>query len=158
MGTGSKANAVYLWNELIEYEKNAEMTEEERTALHEWVLDGYRVHENGSMACTESGTPCDFLDVYRYEEEIRHDLKKLPPREQENYLARLRGEDTIDNLQKDFNALFFKAEIYEQVLRSHGLPEEAMCKMKRAEEKSQKRSKQFDEWRAAHPEAELPFD
>lgn len=88
--------------------KNIQKWQQRSGALHEWVLEGYSVHENGSMASTESGEPCDFLDVYRYEEELRQDLKKLSTREQENYLARLRNEDTIDNLREDFNELFLK--------------------------------------------------
>ncbi len=158
MGTVSKEKAAYLWNELTEYEKHTKMTAMERAALHEWVLEGYSVHENGSMASTESGEPCDFLDVYRYEEELRQDLKKLSTREQENYLARLRNEDTIDNLREDFNELFFKAEIYEQVLQIYGLLEEAKIKIENAKEESRERAKQFDEWLAAHPDAELPFN
>lgn len=158
MGTISKEKSAYLWKELAEYEKNTKMTDEERSALQEWVLDGNSVHDNSSMACTESGGPCGFLDVYRHEEEIRRDLEKLSPGEQENYLARLRGEDTIDNLREDFNELFFKAEIYEEILRSHGLLDKAKFEIDRAKEESQKKSRQFGKWLAAHPEAELPFN
>ena len=66
--------------------------------------------------------------------------------------------DTIDNLREDFNELFFKAEIYEQVLQIYGLLEEAKIKIKNAKEGSRERAKQFDEWLAAHPDAELPFN
>ena len=158
MGTVNKEKAALLRNELIEYEQNHEMTEDERTALREWVMDGNSVHENGSMAYTEHGVPSDFLDVYRYEEGIRRDLEKLSPREQENYIARLRGEDTIDNLREDFDKLFFKAQIYGQVLRSNGLFEEANLKIKTAEEESKKHALQFKEWRISNPDIKLPFD
>lgn len=134
MGTVCIKKATYLMNELIEYEKNTKMTDKECSALREWVTAGNSVHENGSMACTESGVPSDFLAVYRYEEEIRRDLEKLSPKEQENYLARIQGTDTIDNLREDLNKLFFKAHIYEKVFRSYGLLSEAESKIKQAEE------------------------
>lgn len=38
MGTVCKEKAAFLWNELIEYEKNTEMTEEERKVLREWCI------------------------------------------------------------------------------------------------------------------------
>lgn len=158
MGTVIKEKVAVLRNELIEYEQNHEMTEDERTALRKWVMDGNSVHENASMAYTEHGVPCDFLDVYRYEEGIRRDLEKLSPRDQENYIARLRGEDTIDNLREDFDKLFFKAQIYEQLLRSNGLLEEAELKIKAAEEESEKQALQFREWRLSNLDIELPFE
>lgn len=158
MDTISKEKAAVLWNELIEYEKNNEMTDDERTALKEWVLAGNSVHDNGSMAFTEGGVPCDFLDDYRYQEEIRRDLEKLSPREEENYLARLRGEDTIDNLREDLDELYFKVRIYEQILRSYGLFEKAEKKIEIVKEESTKQEMQFKEWRLVHPDAELPFD
>lgn len=157
MGTVRDKKADSLWDELTEYEKSTKMTTEERNALHEWVLDGNSVHENSSMAYTGSGVPCDFLEVYRYEEGIRRELEKLSPREGENYLTRLRGEDTLDTLKEDFYELFFKAEIYERVLRSHGLLDEAVFRIKQAKEKAQEETKKFAEWMEAHPEEELPF-
>lgn len=153
-----KEKAAYLWNELIEYEKTTKMTDEERKVLREWVLDGNSVHDNDSMACTEHGTPCDFLDVYRYEEEIRRELKKLSPREQENYLAKLRGEDTIDNLREDLGSLQSRVTIYEQVLRTNGLFEVAEFRIKQAKEVSEESAQHFREWRATHSEVELPFE
>lgn len=158
MCTVDKENAAHLWDELMKYETITEMTDDERAALRKWVLDGNSVHDNGSMAYTECGVPCDFLDVYRYEKEIRSNLVKLSPREQENYLARLRGEDTIDNLREDLNKLFFKAGIYEQVLREHHLLEEANLRINAAEDKRLRLEQQFKEWRLANPNEELPFD
>lgn len=157
MGKISKEKAARLWDELAEYEKHTEMTDVERAALHEWVSDGYSVHENSSLAYNESGCPADFLDVYRYEEEIRLDLEKLSPGEKENYLARLRGEDTVDTLREDLYQLLFKARMYAHVLRIHGLLGEAEQKIKEARERSRKEAKAFDEWIVAHPEEELPF-
>lgn len=158
MDTGCKEKTAFLWNELIEYEKNTEMTDEERKVLREWVLDGNSVHSNGSMAYTGNGVPSDFLDVYRYEEEIRSELEQLSPREQENYLARLQGTDTMDNLREDLNELIVKFRIYEQILRVNGLLEAAELQIKQAKSDSLERDRQFREWRKAHPEEELPFE
>lgn len=158
MAKADKENAVHLWDELIKYEKTTEMTDDERAALREWVLDGNSVHDNAAMACNEHGEPCDFLDIYRYEEGIRRDLAKLSPREQENYLARLRGEDTMDNLREDRDRLLFKARIYEQVLREHHLLGEADLRMQAAEEKQLMLEELLERWRQAHPDEKLPFD
>ena len=43
----------FLRQELKEYERVTPMTEEERSALWEWVNAGNSVHENGSMASYE---------------------------------------------------------------------------------------------------------
>lgn len=72
----------------------------------------------------------DFLDVYRYEEEIRRELKKLTPKEQENYIARLQGRDTLDTLREDMTELLFEMEAYRRILQKHGLLSEAETLMK----------------------------
>lgn len=115
-----------LWEELLEYESHTQMTEQERQALHEWVHDGSSVYENDSMGTDETGRPLSFLDVYRYEKEIRDTLEKMDPKSRENYLARLRGEDTIDNLREDLQELHFRMDAFERVLRKHGLLQEAL--------------------------------
>jgi hypothetical protein len=158
MSISQKEKTVALWDELIEYEKNTKMTGEERKVLREWVLDGNSVHDNGSMSSTEHGIPSDFLDVYRYEEEIRHDLEKLSEQEQKNYLARLQGTDTIDNLREDLDDLHLRSLIYEYVLRDNGLLEVAEFKIKQAKSETKERNQQFREWRSSHPEEELPFE
>lgn len=115
----------FCWDELRKYEKATEMTEKEKTALHEWVAAGNSVHENGSMGCYENGQPLDFLDVFRYEEEIRQTLEHLTPQEKENYIARLRGVDTVETLMEDIAELSFKTEAYRRILQRHGLLSEA---------------------------------
>ena len=115
-----------LWEEMLEYEKQTQMTEEERHALHEWVLDGNSVYENSSMGTDETGRPLAFLDVYRYEKEIRDTLEKLDAKGRENYLARLRGEDTIDNLREDLQETHLRLDACERILRKHGLIQEAL--------------------------------
>lgn len=158
MKTINKEKAEFLRDELLEYEKITEMTDKERVALHEWVTEGNSVHENGSMGCHEGGGPCDFLDVYRYEEEIRRDLYGLTPREQENYLARLNGTDTIDNLKEDLRELEIKADIYCKVLRRHGLIPEAEEFIQEEKERALERARELSELLAGHQMEELPFD
>jgi len=153
MKTINNEQAAFLRDELAEYEKATKMTDTERRALHEWVADGNSVHTNDSMACYEGGAPCDFLDVYRNEEEIRQNLERLAPRARENYLARLRGEDTIDNLREDLSALSFKADIYYQVLKEHDLLQEA----DKLIQKSKAASAILSEWLTTQPIDELPF-
>lgn len=115
-----------MWKELLEYESRTQMTQQERQALHEWVLDGNSVYENDSMGTDETGRPLAFLDVYRHEKEIRDTLEKMDAKGRENYLARLRGEDTIDNLREDLQELHFRTDVFERVLRKHGLFQEAL--------------------------------
>lgn len=121
-----KRQETSLWEELLEYENHTQMTEQERQALHEWVHDGNSVYENGSMGTDEAGRPLAFLDVYRYEKEIRDTLEKLDPKSRENYLARLRGEDTIDNLREDLQELNLRMDAFERILRKYDLLQEAL--------------------------------
>ena len=87
---------IFPEKELIEYEKVTTMTAEEQAALRTWVAEGNSVHENASMGVDETGEPLDFLEVYRMEEEIRQDLEKLSPTEKDKYIARLKGEYTVE--------------------------------------------------------------
>ena len=73
----------------------------------------------------EKGEPLDFLDVYRIEEEIRQDLEKLSPAEQDKYIARLKGEYTVEILLEDIQALQFRLNAYERVLENYHLLDEA---------------------------------
>ncbi len=150
-----KERIEFLKNELEEYEKITPMTEDERVELHKWVAEGHSVYENGCMAVWEGNRPCEFLEVYRDIEETRAILDSLPARERENYIARLNGVDTIDNLREDLEQELFRTSIYEKVLRSHGLLEEAnQLFHKRIEESNALMS----EWTKNHPDEELPFD
>lgn len=119
----------FLLEELREYEKVTEMTEEERAALHEWVSEGYSVHENSSMGFYENSEPVDFLNDYRYHKEIRKELEQLAPIEREKYIARLNGVDTVETLREDLADLSFKADVYWRVLKKYGLLPEAEALM-----------------------------
>lgn len=130
----------FLEEELKEYEKNTEMNEEERTALREWVATGNSVHENGCLAEDGHGNYIDFLDVYREDQEIRETLSKMSPEEQEEYLAQLRGEDTINSLRREKHEMFFKLKVYERVLKEYHLLDEANVRI----EDAHKRAKEMD--------------
>ena len=101
------------------------MTAEEQAALRTWVAEGNSVHENASMGVDETGEPLDFLEVYRMEEKIRQDLEKLSPTEKDKYIARLKGEYTVEILLEDIQALHFKLNSYERILKKHHLLDEA---------------------------------
>ena len=116
---------IFPEKELIEYEKVTTMTAEEQAALRTWVAEGNSVHENASMGVDETGEPLDFLEVYRMEEEIRQDLEKLSPTEKDKYIARLKGEYTVEILLEDIQALHFKLNSYERILKKHHLLDEA---------------------------------
>ena len=90
----------FLRQELKEYERVTPMTEEERSALREWVNAGNSVHENGSMASYEGGRPMDFLEVYRQEEGIRRALAAMSYEEGSNYLLEEYGIPVWDTKEQ----------------------------------------------------------
>lgn len=57
--------------------------------------------------------------MYRMEEEIRKDLKKPSPAEQDKYIARLKGEYTVEILLDDIQTLQFRLNAYERVLENY---------------------------------------
>ena len=71
--------------EYNEYVKNTPMAEKEKEALRKWVMDGNSVHDNPSMSVDEHNRPTDFLDDYRYHEEIYQHLEQLTGKNRENY-------------------------------------------------------------------------
>ena len=131
------------------------MNKAERKVLHEWVAAGNSVHENSCNAEDGHGNYIDFLDIYREEQDIRDTLSTMNDEEKEEYLAELRGEDTIKSLKKRLYDLLYKSDVYEKVLRRHNLLEEAETLM----EECRVLSRAFDEWAEAEmdrlPEGEL---
>ena len=131
----SKEKRRFLKQELKEYEKTISMTEEERTALHEWVAAGNSVHENGSMASYEGGRPMDFLDVYRQEEEIRSALASMSYEAGSKYLLEEYGIDragvmtpkppAYEELKKKASRLYRTCFLYWEFLVANDLREEA---------------------------------
>lgn len=131
----NKEKRRFLKQELKGYEKITPMTEEERSALHEWVAAGNSVHENGSMASYEGGRPVDFLDVYREEEEIRRVLGSMSYEEGSRYLLEEYGIDrdgvmtpgppTYEELKRKANRLYRTCFLYWEFLVANDLREEA---------------------------------
>ena len=103
--------------------------------LHEWVAAGNSVHENASMASYESGSPADFLDVYREEEEIRRALDSMSYEEGSKYLLEEYGIDrdgittpeppTYEELKEKANRLYRTCFLYWEFLAANNLCEEA---------------------------------
>ena len=135
--------------ELKEYLKTTSVNEEELEALKEWVADGNSVHTNPSMATDEQGNPSDFLIDYRYHAEIYKELEQLSGKEKEMYLARLRGEETIDTLREDLYKVMYERDVYLKVLQKHGLLKEAELRLEHG------RKLTFDS--TSKPDEELPF-
>ena len=135
--------------ELKEYLKTTSVNEEELEALKEWVADGNSVHTNPSMATDEHGNPSDFLLDYRYHAEIYKELEQLSEKEKEMYLARLRGEETIDTLREDLYKVMYERDVYLKVLQKHGLLKEAELRLEHG------RKLTFDS--TSKPDEELPF-
>lgn len=144
-----KATRDILKKELKEYEKTTPMTEEERSALREWVRDGHSVHDNPSLACTEGGYPMDFLDVYREEEGIRKALASMTYEEGSRYLLKEYGinrdekpepKPTFEELCSQVRHIYRTCMLYRDVLLMNDLMEEA------------------DEYVAENIDSELPFD
>ena len=131
----NKEKRQYLRKELKEYEKATPMTDEERTALREWVQAGNSVHENAAMAVYEGGRPLDFLDVYREDEEIRRALDSMSYEEGSKYLLEEYGIDrdgvmtpkppTYEELRKKANRLYRTCFLYWEFLVANDLRDEA---------------------------------
>ena len=115
--------------ELNEYLKTTPVNAEELAALKEWMADGNSVHSNPSMSTDEHGNPTDFLLDYRYHAEIYKELDCLSGKEKEIYLARLRGEETLDTLRDDLQRILYERNVYYQVLQKYGLLKEAEFRM-----------------------------
>ena len=135
--------------ELNEYLKTTPVNEEELAALKEWVADGNSVHSNPSMATDEHGNPTDFMFDYRYHAEIYKELERLSVNEKEVFLARLRGEETIDTLREDLQSVTYERNVYYQVLKKYGLLKEAELRLE------QGRQSTFE--LELNPDEELPF-
>ena len=135
--------------ELNEYLKTTPVNAEELAALKEWVAAGNSVHDNPSMATDEHGNPSDFLLDYRYHAEIYRDLERLSGKEKEIYLARLRGEETMDTLRDDLQRILYERNVYYQVLQKYGLLKEAELRLE------QGRQHTFEP--EINPDEELPF-
>ena len=131
----SKEKRRFLNKELKEYENVTAMTDQERTALREWVHAGNSVHENAAMAVYEGGRPLDFLEVYREEEELRRVLGSMSYEDGSKYLFEEYGIDrdgtmmpeapSYEELKEKANRLSRTCFLYWEFLGARGLREEA---------------------------------
>lgn len=141
---------------LNEYEIDNPMSNEEREALYEWLMDGNSIYDNPYLYMDEYGNPMKFLLAYRIDEEIRDELEQLDEKERANYITRLCGEDTIDTLKEDLEKTLFRLRICEKVLVSYGLLDKVEEQIKECEIESLK----MDKWLHMNQsiDEELPFN
>lgn len=142
-----------LIEEFYRYESENQLTADERCELLAWVKEGNSVHENPSMAEDGHGNYVDFIKVFREEKEMHDTLDTMTPRERNNYLAKLRGEDTIDNLRETIDKLYFEISILEKVINKHKLQDEVA----RYKHESAMASKKLEEYLKSDSCEELPF-
>lgn len=142
-----------LMEEFYIYESNNQLTKEERNALLSWVKDGNSVHDNPFMAEDGHGNFVDFINTFRTEKEQTEILNSMSEIEQENYIAMLRAEDTIDNLRETINKLSFEVSIMEKVIAKYRLQAEVEA----YRQESIEYSKRLEDYIKSHPLEELPF-
>lgn len=78
--------------ELEKYEQEVPMTVYEKKLLHEWVASGHSPRENAGSKyfCIDSAS-CDFLSVYRIDNELRKAMKGMSKAEREAYMKEYTG-------------------------------------------------------------------
>jgi hypothetical protein len=138
-----------LLKELREYEISTPMNDDERSALHMWVEKGNSVHDNPYEAVYEGGIPMDFLDAYRDVEEQEREFREMSPEEQERFIRKYCGKETVDDLKQEICDLEFKLMMYERVLEEYKLLDQAKAEILDA----QQRSLEF----CANMSEEVPF-
>lgn len=79
--------------ELERYEREVPMTYYEKTLLRKWVMAGHSPREMppSRYLCLTGSEPYDFLDVYRMDKEIQHNVKDMSAAEQRAYLMEYMG-------------------------------------------------------------------
>lgn len=88
--------------ELERYEAEVPMTPAEKRALRKWVASGHCVRESPGSRYALTSREQDFLDVYRMDREIRHELRGKTKAECEEYLKAYRGK-TDDEYDPDID-------------------------------------------------------
>lgn len=126
-----KERSRILMQELRGYEKATPMTEEERSALRDWVEDGNSVHDNPAGTFLKNGRPMDFLDAYRENEEIRRAIEFMTYAEGTRYLREkygiIRDEKpfTYRDMLKRIDQLYRTSVLCWEVLVANDLRDEA---------------------------------
>lgn len=78
----------FLMQQLKEYERETEMTKEERRLLHQWVASGRSPYDNGDYIYGASG-PIDFISALRTAQELQDWFESLTEKEKQ---AEINGE------------------------------------------------------------------
>ena len=93
-----------LTSQYEEYVKIKAMSKREMKALREWVKDGHSVYENSIGVWAEYHVPVEFLIVYREEEYIRKQIRKMNPEESvkfiTNYFKRTAFEPILPSVEE----------------------------------------------------------
>lgn len=78
----------FLMQQLKEYERETEMTKEERRLLHQWVASGRSPYDNGDYIYGAGG-PIDFISALRTAQESQDWFESLTEKEKQ---AEINGE------------------------------------------------------------------
>lgn len=78
----------FLMQQLKEYERETEMTKEERRLLHQWVASGRSPYDNGDYIYGAGG-PIDFISALRTAQELQNWFESLTEKEKQ---AEINGE------------------------------------------------------------------
>lgn len=76
-------NREFLRSQLKKYEKEMELTSEERQELHNWVASGRSPYDNGDYICGENGWPLDFVSAMRFLNEQKEWFESLSEEEKD---------------------------------------------------------------------------
>ena len=86
----------YLEKQYKEYIEKTTMTDKERNALKEWVMDGNSPYDNPMGLWKDSFHPVEFLEVYRDEEYIEEHTKGMAAEDRNRYTAEYYGFSTSE--------------------------------------------------------------
>jgi len=82
----SKEKQEVLVQQLKQYKKEMEMTQEERRELEKWVASGNSPYDNGDYVYGENGWPLDYVSAIRAVDEQIEWFRSLSPEEQQELL------------------------------------------------------------------------
>ena len=87
-------NREVLAAQLKRYEKEVDMTNNERKELHKWVAAGHSPYANGDYICNENGWPMDFVNAMRFEKEQLEWFQNLTEEEKQELISGTTDYDT----------------------------------------------------------------
>ena len=92
-------NRELLTEQLKQYEKEMQMTSEERQELYKWVASGRSPYDNGDYIYGDNGCPLDFVGAMRFEEEQIEWFQNLSEEEKNALFSQ--NTPQYDTLQDD---------------------------------------------------------